>query len=234
MRGSTGAPRGTRASSRRDRLSLPTFVRYPVTVTGNRTKGGGTKGRHRKRSSRGARMSSRTEPSRNQSASRPRTIAAGMPAAFPITSSAAPATSSASATSVTCSSRPRESSSPRRSTTAARPETPIATSVRPWRHARQRGESPVHVREVDPRVGAYEPMPRLADDEVPAAPDDPYRLLFHECRPRREVVVVERHEPAFGLRDHLLGHDDAVALGERRVLRVRGAPDELTGPVARR
>src|SRR5215831_13813626 len=65
----------------------------------------GNGGHQRKRSSDGGRTSSAAEPSRNHAASSPRTTTAGTFAAFPFTSSAAPATSSARAISVTCSSR---------------------------------------------------------------------------------------------------------------------------------
>ena len=41
----------------------------------------------------------------------------------------------------------------------------------------QRGPSVVDVREVDPRVGAHEPVRGLADDEVAAPPEDAHRLL---------------------------------------------------------
>ena len=64
-------------------------------------------------------------------ASRPRTIAAGIALALPITSSAAPATSSATAICVVLSSRPRLSRDPRRSWSGASPATPSATSVVP-------------------------------------------------------------------------------------------------------
>ena len=67
---------------------------------------------------------------------RPRTIAAGIWRAFPITSSVAPAISSATAIWVARSSRPRASGLPRRSRSGAMPATPSATSVVPWRQAR--------------------------------------------------------------------------------------------------
>ena len=78
----------------------------------------------------GGRISSPIEASRSQAASRPRTRAAGMSRALPMTSSAADATSSATATSVTWRGRPRSSSVP-----AGRPR----RRGRPHRWRRRRG-----------------------------------------------------------------------------------------------
>src|SRR5690606_6197229 len=53
-----------------------------------------------------------------------------------------------------------------------------------------------------------------------------------ERAPRVEVAGVERHEPVLGLRHDLLRHDHAVAVGERRVLLLRGVGNELGELVA--
>ena len=82
------------------------------------------------------------------------------------------------------------------------------------------------VREVDARVGAHEPVPGLADDEIAAAAHDAHRLRLDERAAGGEVVGVERHEAAFGLRDDLLRDDDAVAVDDRRALRDRGLGDD--------
>jgi hypothetical protein len=56
---------------------------------------------------------------------------------------------------------------------------------------------------------------RLGDEELPPAADHAHRLALDEGDLRPRIVVVERDEPALGLRDDLLGHDHDVAIGER-------------------
>ena len=72
-----------------------------------------------------------------------------------------------------------------------------------------------------PGVRAHEAVPGLADDEVAAPAHDAHRLRLDERAARVEIVGVERHEAALGLRHDLLGDDEAVAVGERRALRAR-------------
>ena len=54
----------------------------------------------------------------------------------------------------------------------------------------------------------------------PRRRSDAHRLRLDERAAGAEIGRVERHEPALGLRHDLLGDDEAVAVGERRVLRV--------------
>ena len=98
----------------------------------------------------------------------------------------------------------------------------------------QRGLAPLDVREVDPAVGAHEAVARLGDDEVAAAPEDPHRFVLDDGLVGERVVGVDRHQPALGLRDDLLGHDEHVAVEQRAVRRPgAGGGDELAELVAR-
>ena len=228
-RGSIGAPRGTRAAVAAS-SSEQVLVRRRARARG-------------------------TSPRGTTSASSPRTIATGMPAALPITSSAAAAISSATATSVTCRMRPSASGVSRRSTTAAIPLTPIATSVRPRRHGRPnvsetttatstpraaRSASRMCFAERSGSTGSSAACPASTfERSMPAlAHTKPCRVSLITRSPRRrtmrtdsdstsrwravDVVGVEVDEPALGLRHDLLRHDEAVAVVERRALRVRG------------
>ena len=80
--------------------------------------------------------------------SSPRTSAAGIPDAFPMTRSAAPAISSATCHPVTSSSRPAQSVVPLRSRMAGIPEMPMATSVRPRRQGRPKVSEMITARAV--------------------------------------------------------------------------------------
>ena len=84
----------------------------------------------------------------------------------------------------------------------------------------QRGRALGDVGQVDTGVGADEAVARLADDEVAASAQNPNRLLGDE----RELcvgVVVDGHQPAFGLGDDLLRDDDDVTVTQSVAVRAR-------------
>ena len=58
-------------------------------------------------------------------------------------------------------------------------------------HGQQRRRAVVDVGQVDPRVGADEPVTGLADHEVPAPAQDAHRLLLHQGQLGGGVVVVD-------------------------------------------
>ena len=89
---------------------------------------------------------------------------------------------------------------------------PAGGTVRILGEQRRRAQGDVG--EVDARVGADEPVRRLADDEVTAPAEDADRLLLDQCDLGRRIVGVDGHEPPLGLRHDLLGDDDHVTLAQ--------------------
>jgi hypothetical protein len=67
----------------------------------------------------------------------------------------------------------------------------------------------------------------LADHQVTAPAQDPYRLRLDQRPPGGGVRRVQRDQPALGLRHDLLGDDEAVAVGQGCALIPRRAHDEL-------
>ena len=85
----------------------------------------------------------------------------------------------------------------------------------------ERGGPVGHVGKVDAGVGADEPVPCLADDELTATAQDPHRFPFDQCGLGLGVRVIELDQPPFGLRDDLLGHHEDITVPEPGPLRRR-------------
>ena len=87
----------------------------------------------------------------------------------------------------------------------------------------ERGGALVDVGQVDPRIGADEAVARLADEELAAAAEDPYRLLFDQRAFAAGSSWSSGDEAALGLGHDLLRDDEHVAAAEVGTVAACGA-----------
>src|SRR5262249_24089564 len=106
---------------------------------------------------------------------------------------------------------------------AARPASTFETSTPAFAHTNPwRGSLVTRA----PRRRGARTRPGSLSARPPPPAEPPDRLGPDGRPPRRAVVAVERHQAVLGLRDDLLGDDQAVAVGEGGALGGGGVGDE--------